>query len=338
MTTALILGGTGQIGLAVAEGLAGAGWNVRLVSRTPPPVPGPWEHVAADRENNDALMRAVAGGADLILDCVAYEPRHADQLLALQNGAGRLAVISSASVYRDGEGRTLDEAAEAGFPDFPNPIPEDHPTVAPGSETYSTRKVLIERRLLDDARVPVSVLRPCAIHGPHSRHAREWWFVKRLLDGRRRIPLAYRGRSRFQTTSTAAIARGVLQTARGRASEVLNVTDADAPTTAAIGRAVMAAMGVAAELVGLPDAAYPPVFGATPWSIPKPMVCTSSVVNSETYAEAIPRAVDWLIGAVEGRDWQEVLPQLARYPKPHFDYDADDRALALPEAVVLGAE
>ena len=35
---------------------------------------------------------------------------------------------------------------------------------------------------------------------------REAWFVKRILDGRRRIPLAYSGESRFHTTATANLA------------------------------------------------------------------------------------------------------------------------------------
>ena len=329
MPAAFILGGTGQIGLAVAERLAGDDWEVRLVSRAPAPVSGPWQHVAADREDRSALRRALADGADLVLDCVAFDVRHADQLLDFQNSAGRLAVISSASVYCDAEGRTLDEASHTGFPAFPEPIREDHRTVEPGPETYSTRKVAIERRLLDEARTPVTILRPCAIHGPYSKHAREWWFVKRLLDGRERIPLAYGGRSRFQTTSTQAIAEAVRFSLSSNGPQVLNVADADAPTVADIGHAIMSAMGRHADLFGLPDAPYPPVLGATPWSVEKPMVCASSVPGAETYAQAVPRAVRWLIAATQGRDWRELLPQLAAYPTRHFDYDADDQALAV---------
>lgn len=332
MPTAFILGGTGQIGIAVAERLASGGWKVKLVSRSLAPITGPWQHIAADREDRGALRKALGDGADLVLDCVAFDVRHAGHLLGLQDSVGRLAVISSASVYCDAERRTLDEADHCGFPDFPEPIREDHPTVEPGPESYSTRKVAIERRLLDGARIPVTILRPCAIHGPHSKHAREWWFLKRLLDGRERIPLAYGGRSRFQTTSTRAIAEAVRFSLSSNGTRVLNVADAGAPSVAEIGRAIMNAAGRHADLVGLPDAPYPPVLGATPWSIEKPMVCASSVPDVETYAQAVPRAVHWLIAATQGRDWREVLPQLAAYPAPHFDYDVDDRALALDGA------
>lgn len=332
MPVAFILGGTGQIGLAVAERLAADGWEISLASRAPAPISGPWQHVAADREERGALRKALGDGADLVLDCVAFDERHADQLLDLQDGVGRLAVISSASVYCDAEGRTLDEASQCGFPAFPEPIREDHRTVEPGPQTYSTRKVALERRLLDQARVPVTILRPCAIHGPYSKHAREWWFVKRLLDGRDRIPLAYGGRSRFQTTSTQAIGEAVHFSLRSKGSQVLNVVDADAPTVIEIGRAIMNAMGRHADLVGLPDAPYPPVLGATPWSVEKPMVCASSVPSAETYAQAVPRAVRWLIAAMQGRDWREMLPQLAAYPTAHFDYDVDEKALAAGDA------
>ena len=327
MPSALLLGGTGQIGLAVAAHLVREGWEVRLASRGAPSAEGPWRHVAWDREEPCALARVLGPGADLLLDCVAFEAADADQLLAVQGSAGCLVAVSSASVYRDEEGRTLDEARDTGFPRFPVPIPEDHPTVEPGPETYSTRKVAMERRLLEGSRVPATVLRPCAIHGPHSKHAREWWFVKRLLDRCERIPLAYGGRSRFQTTAASAIAEAALHAARGDAPAVLNVADADAPTVAEIGRAVMGAMGAEAELVGLPDEPYPPTGGITPWSVERPLVVASSAPSAGTYAETAPAAVAWLVEATRGRDWRAVLPQLAAYPRDHFDYGADERAL-----------
>ena len=326
MPSALLLGGTGQIGHAVATRLTREGWEVRLASRKPPPAEQAWQHVSWDREVPDSLARALGVGADLLLDCVGFDTAAADRLLAVQGSVGHLMAISSASVYRDEAGRTLDEAAETGFPRFPVPIPEDHPTVAPGPETYSTRKVAMERRLLE-ARAPVTVLRPCAIHGPYSKHAREWWFAKRLLDGRTRIPLAYGGRSQFQTTSTAAIAEAVLQAFQGGGAKTLNVVDADAPSVAEIGRVVMATIGAEAELIGVPDEPYPPTGGATPWSVARPMILASSAPTAGTYAETAPAGIKWLVEVTRGRDWRKVLPQLAAYRNDHFDYAADDRAL-----------
>ena len=73
----------------------------------------------------------------------------------------------------------------------------DQPTVEAGPATYSTRKVALERTLVVGARAPIAVLRPADIHGAGSRSPREWFFVKRFLDGRRAVPLAWRGANRF---------------------------------------------------------------------------------------------------------------------------------------------
>lgn len=218
---AFIMGGTGQIGRAVAAKLLADGWQVALASRGQRAVPDELialgaETVTLDREQPGALARTLRGGADAVIDTTAYDQHHADQLLEAQNDVGAFVVISSAGVYRDEKGRTLDEARENGFPAFPGPITEAQPTVDPGPETYSTRKIALERRLLDHTRRPTTVIRPCAIHGTHSTHSREWWFVKRMLDGRRVIPLAYRGQSRFHTTAAVNTAALIARRSKSR--------------------------------------------------------------------------------------------------------------------------
>jgi nucleoside-diphosphate-sugar epimerase len=333
MPSALIIGGTGQIGLAVAQRLFSEGWDVRIASRMRPPDDLAWPHVCLDHSEPGAILRALGGGADLLVDCVAFSAVDADTLLAAQSHVGHIIVVSSASVYCDAEGRTLDEAGVCGFPHFPVPIPESHPTVAPGNATYSTRKVAMERCLLDHANIPVTILRPCAIHGPHSKHAREWWFVKRLLDGRARIPLAYAGQSRFQTTSTEAIAEAVMCAVLGQMPTILNVADSDAPTVIEIGHAIMAAIGLHAELVPLAGQTAAPTVGLTPWSVARPMICASSLPPYRGYAETVPGAINWLVGVTQGCDWRRVLPQLAAYPRDHFDYAAEDKTMADPVTV-----
>ena len=182
----------------------------------------------------------------------------------------------------------------------------------------------MEQSLLDSATVPVTILRPCAIHGPHSKHAREWWVLKRLLDGRT-IPLNHNGESRFQTTAASAIAAALDWAATGAAPPVLNVTDADAPGTAEIARTIMAHTGLTAELRTLPGASD---IGHTPWSAANPFVCASSFPWPKTYAETVPAALDWLTQATRTTPWMTLLPQLAAYTRDHFDYTAEDAHLA----------
>lgn len=335
MPRAVIVGGTGQIGIATARRLIDKGWDVTAASRHAAALPDGYRHVEIDGRDVERLRTVVGSDTDLLLSCVAFDAVDAECLVRAGRQAGRIVAISSASVYCDDEGRTLDEASECGFPIFPIPLTEATRTVAAGPETYSTRKIAMEKALLEGASCPATILRPCAIHGSESKHAREWWFVKRLLDGREAIPLAYRGQSRFQTTSAAAIADAVLKAEAGNLPAVANVSDADSPTVAEIGHAIMDIMNVRAELVGLSDMTYPPTFGATPWSIPRPMVCSAAAVADATYAQSVEPAIRWLVESVGNENWRKLLPQLAAYQNDHFNYQVDERALQLPGAVSL---
>ena len=332
--SAIVLGGTGQIGRAVIDRLLAGGWTVTSVARAVPKAgQAGVRYTACPRQDRQALRRVIGEGADALIDITAYDADDGRQLLDLGNDVGALVVISSASVYRDGRGRTLDEAATHGFPELPDPIPKDQPTVAPGPETYSTRKVALERVLLDHASCPVTVLRPCAIHGLGSRHPREWWFVKRMLDNRPLIPLAFAGRSRFHTTSTLNIAELVAAALERPGSRVLNIADPVAPTVAEIGATIGRAMSYQGRLIGLEEGGFPKGVGRTPWSTPRPFVLDTRAARNLGYEPVADYAATAgaisadLIERAKGGDWREVFPILAAYPYDQFDYAAEDRAL-----------
>lgn len=329
---AFIIGGTGQIGRAVAAELLDRGWEVTLGARGGRARPEDLLQrgatlVALDREEPSALGKALGRGADAVIDTVAYDKGHARQLLDIEGDAGAFVVISSSSVYRDAEGRTLDEAGEHGFPELPVPITEAQPTVDPGPATYSTRKVALERMLLDHARRPVTILRPAAIHGLHSSHPREWWFVKRMRDGRSVIPLAFEGRSRFHTTAAANIAALAATALAHTGSHVLNIADPEALTVAEIGALIAERLGYAGRIVPLASDAI----GLSPWSIPRPFVLDTRAATAlgytprTTYGAAVGPICDWL--SMQDADaWEAAFPVLAAYPWPLFDYASEDRA------------
>jgi nucleoside-diphosphate-sugar epimerase len=116
-------------------------------------------------------------------------------------------------------------------------------------------------------------------------------------------------------------------------ARVLNVGDPQPPTVRGIGEAIAAAMGHAWEIVGLPGPPRGSV-GASPWSIPAPLLVDMSVAEAlgyrpvVAYADAMPELCSALRDATEGRRWEEVFPTLAGYPWPLFDYAAEDAALA----------
>jgi nucleoside-diphosphate-sugar epimerase len=267
---------------------------------------------------------------------IAFEPKDGQQLLSLKDLLGSAIVISSGSVYTDAGGRTLDEAAdETQFPELPVPVPESHTTVAAGEETYSTKKAAIERMLLDQDQLPVTIVRPFAIHGPGARGAREWHFAKRIVDQRRFVLLVDRGESRFQTTSVENLAELIRLAAERPRTDVFNCGDPEAPTVLEIERAIASALEYDWTEI-LFDREEPwrrghdgP--GDSPWSAIKPIVAdmTSAEIvlgyrPVTTYAEAVKATCDWLVSVTTGCDWREVLPALAAHEEESFDYDVED--------------
>jgi nucleoside-diphosphate-sugar epimerase len=328
---AFIIGGAGQIGSAVAKSLCESGWQMTLGSRGNRPIPVELLRMGAkavvlDRAEPRSLGLALGAGTDVVIDVVAFDASHADQLVAVQSSVGSFVAISSVSVYRDAQGRTLSEAdKEDQFPDMPIPIMEMQPTVEPGDSTYSTRKIALERRLLDRVTQPVTILRPGAIYGPHSGHPREWWFVKRLLDGRSQIPLAFNGQSQFHTSSAANIAALVSAVARRPTTQILNAVDSSAPTVSEIGHAVMSALGMRAVLVPAIHPSDSLNVGMTPWSTPKPFVVSDAAARETgykpvaEYAEGVIETCHWLASATNGQNWKAVFPVFAGYSVDPFD-------------------
>lgn len=329
--------GVGQIGRAAAAALAAAGWSVRVGHRRGGGFPADLraagvQEVFLDRSEAGALDAAIGAGADAVIDTIAYTPEHSEQLRAAQDRVGAFVVISSCSVYRDDDGRTLDEAQKTGFPRFADLIRETQPTIGPGPDTYSTRKVAMELALGAIDR-PVAILRPGAVHGPGCNAPREWWFVKRALDRRTRVPVAYGGESRFHTTAAANIGELCRVVLDAGASGVFNIGDPAPPSVGEIGEAIGAAMGQSWDIVGLPK--HPQaVVGQTPWSVPRPLLIDTTRAEAlgyrpaVSYADTVAGTCRDLIERTSARPWQDAFPGLAAYTDPWFDYAAEEEFLA----------
>lgn len=315
MKTAVVLGGTGMIGRAIVRRLRTEGWAVTVASRG-------HRHVAdlvLDREHGlDAIP-----ACDTLVDVVAYDERHAAQLIALADRVGSLVVISSASVYADEAGRSLAGAKdEESFPLLPVPIPETQKTVEPGGETYSMQKAALERALLEQDAIPATVVRPGAVHGPGAELPRELYFVKRALDGRRFVLLAYRGESVFHTTSVNNLAELVRLAAEKPWTRVLNCGDPNPPTVLGIGRAIARVLGRDLIECLVPDCPNP---ADNPWAVPRPFVLDMRSAESElgyrpviAYEDAVAETARWLV---------DNLPEPAGYMVSLFDYEGEDEYL-----------
>jgi nucleoside-diphosphate-sugar epimerase len=338
MRKALVFGATGQLGIAVAEQLLRTGWQVWGVARggrAPPQYLRERGLSVLDSSAlpADGVIRQLGRVVDAVFDPTSYTADDARGLLKASSRFGCLVVVSSASVYADGEGRSLDEAAKTGFPVFGAPISEDNPIVRPGPETYSTRKVAMEDVLLSSS-VPVTVLRPCAIYGQYARHPREWWFVKRALDGRRRIPVAYNAESMFHTSSARGIAALAALCMTSPATRILNVADATPPQVRDIAAAIEGATGMPMNIVPFEGKPAAPSFvGSTPWSTERPFVLDTSRAKAlgwdgGEYHDNIGEVCRWLIGVARRDDWKRHFTQFAHYRYDPFDYDAEDAWLS----------
>lgn len=327
MPRAVLIGGTGLIGRAAARALAEDGWDVVAVSRSGKLPEGlaelGVESVAADRADDTQLRAALGSGANVVYDSVAMNREHGEQLNRLEGLAGSLVVISTGSVYADDAGRALD--GEGGEPPvLPVPIPETQRTAEPGDATYSTQKAELEQTLLQGP-LPATLVRACAIHGPGAKNPRELFFVKRAVDGRRRVALAWKGESRFHTTSVANLAELIRLAAFQPGDRVLNCGDPDPPTTLEICETIGGVLDHEFEPVLLPDGAF-----SNPWAVPHPFVVSMEAAERElgyrpvtTYPEAVKETCAWLVGELErGRSWE------GSYIESSLDYAAEDEVLA----------
>lgn len=336
---AIVIGATGQIGRVAVRALAQDGWQVHALSRgggRDERWPGDVRTTALDRDDDGALATALGEGADVLVDMVAYGAAHARQLAALGDRIGSAVVISSVAVYEDDQGRSLETQSEPdGMPRLPVPVSETQRTLPADDTTYGRRKRALEQRLLAAGEaLPVTMLRAGAIHGPHSRSPRELWFVKRVLDGRRRRVLAYGGTSRFHPAHVSNIAELIRLAASRPGSRVLNAVDPTAPTVAEIGAGIDAAMGVDTETVLVDGPAPVGTVGETPWGTDRPLVMDMRAAERELgyrpvtgYVDSLPETVAWLTERLKGRAWQDAFPAMAQGYAAFgdlFDYAQED--------------
>lgn len=335
-----MIGAAGQIGRPTVRALSADGWEVTAASRGGGRDEG-WSGdvraVALDREDGDAVAALVGDGVDLVVDLIAFTPAHGQQLAGLADRIGSAVVASSAAVYEDEQGRGFHTQGEPdGWPHYPVPIPETLRTASPGDGSRA-RKVRIEQDLLAlGGRLPTTVLRPSAVHGPYCRTPRELYFVKRNLDGRRTRVLAYNGESRFHPASTRNLAELVRLAAARPGSRVLNAADPDHPSVAEIGAMIDDVMGVETETVFVDGPPPVPNVGDSPWSVPLPLILDMSAAERElgykpvtTYADALPETVEWLAARLREQDWETGFPKMvASYTTGIFDYAAEDAWLA----------
>src|SRR5262249_28339647 len=150
--------------------------------------------------------------------------------------------------------------------------------------------------------------RPSAVFGAGDTASREWWVVKRIVDGRERIVTTS---SRFHQTDVELVADLVRRAADTPGDRVLNAADSECRPVPEIAAAVAAALGHTWREVRVLDRPDPETgAGASPWAASVPIVLDTTAAAAELGAgdvrsngEAVAAASEWLVAAVNGRDW-----------------------------------
>jgi nucleoside-diphosphate-sugar epimerase len=316
-----VLGGTVFIGRATVADLVAAGHDVLVVHRGQhePTDLAPAQHAHIDRHDVGALGKALdAFEPDAVIDCLAMTARDADEALIAIPGSMRLVVLSSMDVYR------AFAALHAGVETDPLPIEETSPVrperypyrgKMPGADDYE--KLDVEDRYLWRG---ATILRLPMVFGEHDGQRREEPILRRLRAGRTRIPIGT-GTWLWTRGYVGDIARGIRLAVETDAAtgEVFNLGERRTATIRTWLEQIVAAAGIPAELVRVPDDAIPPDLGITE-AIRQHLLVDSSKAEAmlgwraSDPAEAVRRSVVW---------------HLANPPSaPDADFSADDGALA----------
>lgn len=332
MPKALVLGATGQLGSAAIEHLLQSGWRVTAVTHARPEhLASTVEAIVAGDQSRAQILKNLGQTFDAVFEPTAYSDADANDLLAASSLYGSIVVVSSCSVYADDQGRSLDEASINGFPQFAAPMTEAIATVPPGPETYSTQKVAMEN-VFRTSNMPITILRPCAIYGSNATNPREWWLIKRALDGRKQTPIAYDGESIFHTSSAKGIANLVEICMRNPDQRILNVADPTPLTITQIARALEEATKLQINLhafAGEPEGHI----GSSPWSAPRPYTIDCSAAKAlgwdggKEYAVAVKDLTKWLLSFRDNPHWKEQFKGFANCNENPFDYAAEDEWL-----------
>lgn len=327
----LVIGGTRFIGRAIVEELLRRGHTVTIYHRGEHHevvFSAPVTHVHGNRRDYLRFQAALARlSPEAVVDVI---PMNADDTQALVEALrGRITCsvhISSGDVYAPGQ---------------PIPTPEDAPVqpaepvelrlddqIVPYSKV-AVEAVIQEAQAASD--FPATILRLPAVYGPGDALAREWFFVKRVLDGRSRIALPDGGLGLFHRGYVDDVARAVVLALESpqAVGRTYNVGHERVLTVRGIAELVAQVMGHEWEIVSVPADQLPPT---NPFALPYPIVYDLSRIRAGLgYGEAVSleegmrRTVAWLVTHPPTPETWGLAHYLTH---DAFDYAAEDAAMA----------
>jgi 2'-hydroxyisoflavone reductase len=253
---ALVLGGTGFIGVAACRELMRRGVETIAASRTDHPFGTFTSHRRLDRQDGDALGRLVEEvEPDVLLDLACYRPDEIRGVLDQFRGR-RYVMVSTGSVYgNDFAGRA---ATEDDFAELEGDPPE-------GEMDYATGKRWCETLLMRRPDFPWVVVRPPAVIGAGDHTLRIAAYIQRVEDGGPLLVPEETYRQVFALAWSRDVGFGcalVSDPVQPAPSRIYNV-GFEGVTLERLIRALEAAMGAKTRLVPIPYDKLPA--GASPY-------------------------------------------------------------------------
>lgn len=332
--SALLVGGSGPTGPAVAGGLAERGYEVTLLHRGTHELAEleSYDHLHADPHFREPLDEALTGRTfDVVVATYGRLRVVAD---AVAGRCGSFVAVSGVPVYAGyhepsrlsprgmpiGAREDVADAGRAGA------------DATPG-EIFAVKVRATEEHVLSlhaSGAFCGSVFRYPSIYGPRQLYPREWSVIRRVLDGRDRIILPDSGltiSTRCAAVNAAAHLLAAVDRPDSAAGEIFNVADRDQFSLRQWVEVVAAAAGGSLETVSLPfDLAGP---GRSLFPIPHTdhgLVSTDKVARVLGYVEPVPAAIA-LADTVRWYLEDPPTPEAAGALIDSFDYAEEDRVI-----------
>jgi nucleoside-diphosphate-sugar epimerase len=326
----LVLGGTRFIGPYVVRLLAEQGHDVTIFHRgeTEADLPPSVRHVHGNFANfSEHLGRLRADEPEVVLDMVPFIDKGGHGVLYFRGVAKRAVVITSCDVYR-AFARVW--RSEPGPPD-PIPLSEESPLrttpVRELAPPIDYDNVEIERSVGGDHRLPVTVVRPTAIHGSGDPQHRLYPWLKRMDDGRPAILLdeallSWRRAHCYVEDVAHAIALAIGDEAA--AGRTYNVSYERTLTEIEWVEEIARVAGWQGEVVLAKSELLPESLREDAFDLRQDYVIDSSRIRRELGYREIANEDEALRRTIE---WERLhRPEPRSAPEP--DYEAEDRTLA----------
>ena len=328
MARMLVVGGTGPTGVALVERLVARGDEVTILhtGRHERTFSRPVEHLHTDPRDLVALRDCLT---DRSFDgAVSTSGLLANVVVALSHRIDKLVAVTGLPAYIGWKQRP-------GDPGRPLPLREDDAPPrdlgdCPGDGL--TARVRENERLVLEAHnagaFRAAVIRYTMVYGPYSYIPFEWFFVRRILDGRRQLALEADGlmlpqRGYADNLASALIVLLDSDEADGR---IFNGGDEQVLSVHGIAQTVAAELGHEFEVVSVPLAASP---CRNPFALRQNTVFDMSSLRQLGYRdvlgveEATRLTARWFVKnpVARGSDEERSIGVAA------FDYDREDQVI-----------